>query len=90
MSNRNSVYDDMETIEALDTFIKENHVPPTLRELMPLVGIKSTSAMVYRLQHLEQEGYLGWRTTDKGGRKSSRAIHITPLGYALIGARVIE
>ncbi len=84
-----SVHDHAHTIEVIDNFIQENHVSPTLRELMPIVGIKSTSAMASRLQALEQDGYIGWRLTYAGNRKSSRGLYITAHGYALIGARVL-
>lgn len=46
------------TLQAIREFVEEHHIPPSVRDLMPLVGIRSTSAMAYRLDRLAERGYI--------------------------------
>ena len=46
------------TLDKLREFIKANGYPPTVRELCQITGVKSTSAMAYRLQRLANMGHI--------------------------------
>lgn len=45
-------------IEFIESFIEENHYPPTIREIGKKVGISSTSVVKYNLDVLERKGLL--------------------------------
>ena len=46
------------TLEKIREFIKAHGYPPTVRELCQITGVKSTSAMAYRLQRLANMGHI--------------------------------
>ena len=46
------------TLEKIREFIDEHGYPPTVRELCHITGIKSTSAMAYRLRRLANMGHI--------------------------------
>lgn len=47
-----------DTLEKIREFIREHGYPPTVRELCHITGVKSTSAMAYRLQRLANMGFI--------------------------------
>jgi repressor LexA len=53
-------FDDMDKdiLKAIKGFARKYGFGPSLRDIMDMVGIRSTSAMKYRLDWLEAEGYL--------------------------------
>lgn len=56
---------------AIESFIKENGYPPTIRELCRILGKSSTSSIMYRLESLEKKGYI---KNNDGGRRTIRLI----------------
>lgn len=55
-----------DTLEHIRQFIQKHGYPPTIRELCQMTGIRSTSAMSYQLQQLQQRGCI--RITPKISR----------------------
>lgn len=51
---------------AISKFIKENGYPPSVRELCKIMGKSSTATIRYRLQSLEQKGFI--KTTSGASR----------------------
>jgi SOS-response transcriptional repressor LexA len=49
---------DEQTLAAIRAFREEHGIPPTIRELMPRLGLLTTSAVAYRLRRLEVLGWL--------------------------------
>ncbi len=65
----------------INSYIDEQKISPTLRELCALTGIKSTSTMYSRLKRLEEFGYI--EKLDK----SPRSIRVTDYGKEIIGRK---
>lgn len=49
---------DAQIIAFVRRFIAEHGYPPTVREIMVGVGLRSTSAVSYRLTRLEERGHI--------------------------------
>jgi len=47
-----------ELLDAIEYFIKNNHYPPTVRELCKMIGNNSTSCVQKKLFELEKKGYI--------------------------------
>ena len=62
--NKSHDFDDMDKqiIKFIRGFARKYGFAPSLRDIMDAVKLSSTSAMKYRLDWLEQEGYLQART----------------------------
>ena len=45
-----------DTLTHITNFINHKGYPPTVRELCEITGIRSTSAMAYQLQKLQERG----------------------------------
>lgn len=56
-----------ETLVAINTYHKEHGYPPSYRDLMGLVGVKSTSQMFKIVDYLEK---LGWVAKTPGQARS--------------------
>ena len=52
---------DLEIIAAIKHYVDSEGIPPTIRELVLIVGFNSTSAIHYRVRVLSQKGYLTYR-----------------------------
>jgi len=48
----------IETLRAISSFMDDNGVPPTLKELGRILGVRSDQTVIDRLAHLEAKGYL--------------------------------
>jgi repressor LexA len=58
----------------VESFIRENEYPPTIRQIGEAVGISSTSVVDYNLKVLEREGYIiRDKTVSRGLRLVERA-----------------
>jgi len=49
---------DAQIIAFVRRFIAEHGYPPTMREIMAGIGLRSTSAVSYRLSRLEERGHI--------------------------------
>jgi repressor LexA len=58
-------------LECIETYIRDNGFPPTVREIGEEIGVKSTSLVSYYLKRLEERGLI---TRE---RSMSRAIQLT-------------
>lgn len=47
-----------EIFNALQKYIKVNKIPPTMRELCQIVGLKSTASMWIYIKRLQKQGYI--------------------------------
>jgi repressor LexA len=56
---------------AIERFVKENGYPPTVRELCRILGVTSTSSIIFRLKSLKEKGYISYTN---GGRRTIRII----------------
>ena len=70
-----------DTVKYIVEYCDDSGYPPTLREIMIGIGLRSTSAIVYRLSVMEELGYL------KVTRGVSRGIKVTDKGYRFIDRR---
>lgn len=60
-------------VHAIRGYTREHGYPPSIREIGKMVGLNSTSAVVYQLSKLEEQGIL-----DRGGEKgSARTVRVT-------------
>lgn len=50
--------EDEKTLTCIKTFFKVNGRVPTIRELAELLDLKSTSSVWWKLQRLEDNGYI--------------------------------
>lgn len=66
-----------EVLAAIRQFVKTNEMMPTVRDVMKLTGIRSTSTVIYNLKALEQDGYL-----KRHKKFLSRAMVLTEKGKA--------
>lgn len=60
----------LRVLEAIEAYIAANGYPPTIRELMPIVGLASTSGVDMHLRRLERDGLISRDPT------RSRAIRV--------------
>lgn len=67
-------------LQAIHAYIAEHHFAPSLRDLMPLFHIRSTSAMNYRLRAIQDAGYITRVPT------IARSITITAKGEEVLAA----
>lgn len=58
-------------LKIIKDYIKENEIPPTIREICDIAGLKSTSTVHMHLKQLENQGYIYKK------EKSSRSIRLT-------------
>ncbi|MGG4106714.1 MarR family transcriptional regulator [Paenibacillus lautus] len=49
---------EQDTLVAIQTFMKKNHYPPTIKEIGTLINVTSTSTVSRFLIKLEQKGYI--------------------------------
>lgn len=61
-------------LRIINRFRQANGYAPSIRELVGLMGYKTTSAAHYQMEHLEREGLITWR------RGQSRTIALTAKG----------
>lgn len=47
-----------ESYQCIVRFTEEHGFPPTIRELMKLLGVASTSTVFLRIKQLEKSGYI--------------------------------
>lgn len=69
----------LEVLGHFSAFAEKHGVPPTLRELADLIGVRSTNGMNDHIRALEHKGYMEHRAN------KSRTIRLTPSGLALLG-----
>jgi repressor LexA len=68
----------LETLRLIAAHLKLNGYPPTVRELVADLGIRSTNDVAERLRALVKKGLI------RRGARSARAIAITDLGQAAL------
>lgn len=68
-----------DVLKAIATYIEENQISPTVRELCNITGIKSTATVYAKLKILEEFGYI--EKLDN----SPRSIKITEYGKEILG-----
>jgi len=66
-----------EVLDAIRTFIAQNHYPPTVRELCTILGISSPRGVSKHLEALEKKGYIK--------RTSGHRSLVLPMEVPLIG-----
>ena len=74
-------------------FLRENGLPPTIRDIQKDCGISSTSVVDYNLRVLQRDGYLrrrpdvarGIELLDEMGNPASAAHHIPVVAYIAAG-----
>ncbi|MBU5677798.1 winged helix-turn-helix transcriptional regulator [Alkaliphilus sp. MSJ-5] len=71
----------MEILKAIHQYIQANSISPTVRNIVDLVGLKSSSTVYRHLSNLEKEGYITKIDT------SLRSITITEVGLKLINTK---
>ncbi len=80
-------------LEFIREFTRENHYPPTIREIGEAVGISSTSVVSYNLNVLQEKGYLvrdreisrGLRLVEDAGEYTSQIVKVPLLGRIAAG-----
>lgn len=58
-------------VNAINEYIEKEKIPPTVRELCDILGIKSTSTIQGYLDRLEEKGYI---TRKKDSARSLRVL----------------
>ena len=71
-----------QVLNAIATFIAQNQIPPTIRELGDAVGISSTSVVTYHIHQLERKGLID-RFQSASRFSASRNIRLTDDGRAV-------
>lgn len=66
---------DRETYKAIQAFVSEHGLPPSLRQLGKALELKSVSAIQVRIQHLQQIGLVAF---NKGEPRTLRIIAELP------------
>ncbi len=56
----------LETLKAIEKFISENGMPPTLLELQSMLGVSSNQAIINHLTALEEKGHIQRKKTARG------------------------
>lgn len=57
-----------ETLQAIESFLSQNSMPPTLAELQTLLKVSSNQAVINHLEGLEKKGYIERKKTARGIR----------------------
>lgn len=64
-----------ELYDWLVTYIHENRHPPSIRQMMEAMGLRSPAPVQSRLKHLQHKGYIDW----EGGRARTLTLLRDPL-----------
>jgi len=51
----------VEVLEAINKYIKDNHYAPAYRDLGKILGVKSPSTVSNFLYKLKKKGYVNWK-----------------------------
>lgn len=89
------------TLDFMKEYVRENGYPPTVREILKTLGIKSTSTVFSDINHLVEEGYLikdpqkprAYKISNFDSEKSSSTenpvIHVPIVGRVAAGQPIL-
>jgi repressor LexA len=72
-----------ELYDWLIEYIRDNQYPPSIRQMMKAMGLKSPAPVQSRLEHLRSKGYIEWT---EGKARTIRATQEASRGVPILGA----
>lgn len=72
-----------ELFDWLVVYIRENQHPPSIRQMMQAMQLKSPAPVQSRLKHLQKKGYIDW---EEGRARTIRILHGISQGIPIRGA----
>lgn len=72
-----------ELYDWLVDYIRQHQYPPSIRQMMQAMNLKSPAPVQSRLEHLRKKGYIGW---DDGQARTIRILQSPSSGVPILGA----